>query len=221
MARRKKAVEEVIQEEVIGSPSKAVEIPPADLSPYLTKEAINYFKKRTEMHIALVRKYAHHIEKAFPIYSGLYQNSAKHDDLKFQEPERSPYIVLSWKKKIENSGREFQIPEDVKDAIWKATEHHIKNSPHHPEYFQDKNLGLLNKNDRDGIPEVAIDATLMPDIYVAEMVADWMAMSEELGTSLTGWIDKVVGKRWKFSEKQKGIIDEIVGFFKLSKALAG
>jgi len=48
-----------------------------------------------------------------------------------------------------------------------------------------------------------------------------MAMSEELGTSLTGWIDKVVGKRWKFSEKQKGIIDEIVGFFKLSKALAG
>jgi len=213
MAKRVKVSEN------IESSTKNVEIPKADFSPYLLPEMIKYYKDRTNMHISLVRKYCFQIEKAFPQFSGLYQNSQKHDELKFQEPERIPYIVLSWKKKIENSGGTFPVPEDIKEAIWKATEHHIKNSPHHPEYFCDRNLGLLNNKDRDGIPEVAINAFSMPDIYVAEMVADWLAMSEELGTSITDWIKKVVGIRWKFSEKQIGIINDIVGFFKLSKSL--
>ena len=54
----------------------------------------------------------------------------------------------------------------------------------------------------------------MPDLDVAEMVADWQAMSEELQTNTAReWYDKQEGVRWRFSETQKKLIDKVLQVF--------
>jgi hypothetical protein len=53
----------------------------------------------------------------------------------------------------------------------------------------------------------------MSDVDIAEMVADWAAMSQELGTSLKDWVNKTVNKKWKFTEKQTKLINDIARIF--------
>lgn len=50
-----------------------------------------------------------------------------------------------------------------------AVAQHNRTNPHHPEYW-------------GGIE-------LMPGLYIAEMVCDWKARSNEFGSSLQNWID--------------------------------
>lgn len=56
-------------------------------------------------------------------------------------------------------------PIDIETAI----EHHRKSNKHHPEFW-----GGFNN---------------MPEVYMAEMVCDWYARSNEFGTDLKNWID--------------------------------
>jgi hypothetical protein len=65
-----------------------------------------------------------------------------------------------------------------------AIHHHNTTNPHHPEFWA------------GGIKE-------MPDVYVAEMVADWKARSEEFGTSLRDWIEESATKRFGFTKEDK------------------
>ena len=65
-----------------------------------------------------------------------------------------------------------------------AIRDHSENNFHHPE----AHLGGI-KN--------------MPEIYLAECVADWKARSSELGTDLKEWIQTKATKRWKFSPRDK------------------
>ena len=54
-----------------------------------------------------------------------------------------------------------------------------------------------------------IDATKMPDLDVAEMVADWCAVSEERGNHPKTWADKNVNVRLKFTDDQKKILGQV------------
>ena len=63
---------------------------------------------------------------------------------------------------------------------------------------------------RDKPPEEMIDATKMPDLDIAEMVADWCAVSEERGNTPKSWADKNVNVRWKFTDEQSDLIYEII-----------
>src|SRR5450755_1045681 len=54
------------------------------------------------------------------------------------------------------------------DRLQLAVEHHRRTNEHHPEYWG----GIDN----------------MPEIFVAEMVCDWYARSQEFGTDLRVWI---------------------------------
>lgn len=74
--------------------------------------------------------------------------------------------------------------DDKKLKLKLAVHHHNTTNPHHPEYWA------------GGIKE-------MPDVYVAEMVADWKARSEEFGTSLRDWIDEQATKRFTFTKEDK------------------
>jgi len=70
---------------------------------------------------------------------------------------------------------------------------------------------LINKNNRDEpIGGKIIDATKMKDLDIAEMVADWLSMSEEKNSKPKGWADKNVNVRWKFTDEQKDLIYEII-----------
>jgi len=76
-----------------------------------------------------------------------------------------------------------------------AIHHHQKTNLHHPEAWS------------GGIKE-------MPDVFLAELVCDWKARSEEFGTSLRDWIDETATKRWNFAKDDK-TYKEIMSFVDL------
>ena len=86
-----------------------------------------HFVDRTNNHIALVKKAAAEIVDVYPEYAELLSQVEMHDASKFEEPELSPYIELTWLKKRNQD-------DDGDKDIEEATLHHIKNNKHHPEY---------------------------------------------------------------------------------------
>ncbi len=58
-----------------------------------------------------------------------------------------------------------------------------------------------------------IDVSAMPNTYIAELVADWQAMGEELGNAAREWYDKQKDVRWHFSPGQDQLIDRLLKVF--------
>lgn len=173
-------------------------------------EKEKWFEERTYRHIALVQKAARKVAGTYPDeFSVLIDIVEDHDASKFEEPERTPYIELTWNKKNNIKAK----PELQKD-ITIATLHHIKNNAHHPEYWlEDKTKANLSSTNRDESIE-CVDASNMDDIAIAEMVCDWVAMSEELQTNTAReWYNDVKDVRWHFSDKQDKLIDRLLIIF--------
>jgi len=170
----------------------------------------DWFEKRTNKHIESVQKYCKKIADYDDRFKGLVEQAKDHDQTKFKDPEVDPYVYTTWKYKCKDDGTEFECPKEMEDKMTEATEHHIKNNSHHPEFHCDKETNLINENDRDTPPEEMIDATKMPDLDLAEMAGDWMAVSEERGNSPKSWADKNVNVRWKFNDNQKDLIYELI-----------
>jgi hypothetical protein len=177
-------------------------------------EMKKYFIKRTNNHISLVRKSINKIIKDFPEFKEELEERAKvHDDSKFEEPEMTPYISLTWRKRPEFT------KEDEKDLLSEeeeneATLHHCLTNKHHPEYhLEDKEDANIDPKNRDKSIK-CVDVKLMPNIDLAEMVADWQSMSEELGTNTSReWFDEQKDVRWEFSKSQEALIDKLLEVF--------
>lgn len=95
----------------------------------------------------------------------LEENLQKHDKSKFDDYEFWAYAMRFFPIKDDNVDSE-----KIKNNFQLAWLHHIHNNPHHPAYW-----ALID----DG--EVVIFD--MPDIYIIEMLCDWMAMSKYYGTT--------------------------------------
>jgi hypothetical protein len=174
-------------------------------------EMKDWFDKRTKKHIERVQSYCKKIEDFDPErFKGLIERGEVHDQSKYKDPEVDPYIYVTWQYKCKDDGKEFECPEGMDEEMDKATEHHVKSNAHHPEYHCEKEVGLINRKDRDKPPEEIIDATDMKELDIAEMVADWVAMGQEKGNSAKDWADKNVNKRWKFTDAQKDLIYELI-----------
>jgi len=166
----------------------------------ITQEMKDHFLMRTKKHIALVNKY----------YSKFYKVLKKeapilhHDASKFESPEMIPYIYIAWEYLCKREGKPFSVDEDTRKQMNKATEHHVRNSKHHPEYWSDRKDDLIPKEDRDKFDPTKIAiidvSTTMPKTAIVEMCADWCGMSEEKGNTPFEWADTVVDKRWKFGD---------------------
>jgi len=173
----------------------------------------SWFQYRTNNHILLVRKYCRLIfaydRQRFP---SIVAKGKLHDKSKFKEPELTPYEVIAWMYKCKAENVNFEVPEEIKDKMNEATLHHITTNHHHPEFWSITQVNLINRDDRDKI-ERLIDATSMPDISIAEMCADWMAMSEEKGGSPLDWALSVINKRWSFTEAQVKLIYELLSLY--------
>ena len=176
------------------------------------QEKEEWFKTRTNRHINLVRKYCQRIHdydpKRFP---NIVKQGEKHDASKFLDPEKDPYVHVSWHYKMKRQGKEYKVSPELQDQMHKATLHHIKNNPHHVEYHTDQ-VNVLNKDmkHRDEKVSEMIDGTKMPDEYIAEMAADWCGMSEELGSTPQEWGEKMINKKWKFTDHQVKLIYELL-----------
>lgn len=177
----------------------------------ITEEMREYFTLRTRAHLFLVRKWSDYIAGLNDprIERDLLDlERDEHDYHKWEEPELTPYIFITWNYLCRRKGFDFRIPDEMKELMHEATFHHIKLHKHHPEYWDDNvTIQSLNKDDRDRPTGGAlVDGTCMPLTYVAAMVADWLAMSEELGGHPKDWADKNVNIRWKFSKEQIDLI---------------
>ena len=163
--------------------------------PLVTPEMENWFYERIKSHILSVQEFAKKLEDAYPEeLKGLYENSLKHDQSKFEEPELYPYVLLTWEKKHPDK---FQAP---KDLVHEATTHHVKTNKHHAEYFDPK--ATVNPIYRDDPSGRIVDATKMDTLSLAEMCADWMAVGKEFGNTGKQWADRNVNIRWKFAPEQ-------------------
>ena len=180
----------------------------------ITDEMRKHFDKRTDMHIDLVRKYCKKLADEYgDRFKGIIERGEIHDDSKKKEPELEPYIFITWDYKKKGDGEEkgADFPEQIKDLMNEASNHHIQHNRHHPEFHDpNKKDNMINKEDRDAVPDEMIDATAMTDLDIAEMVCDWMAMSEEKGNTPQEWAKKNVNKRWKFTDEQEKMIYEIL-----------
>lgn len=176
---------------------------------YLNAEMKEFFDKRTKKHINLVKKYAQKIADTNPDLANVVDQASDHDASKYEEPEYTPYLYITWNYKCKDEGKDFKIPNNIDDNG--ATLHHIKQNRHHPEFHDaDSGVDSLNRNNRDAVPERMTDASGMTNIDIAEMVADWCAMSEERGNSPISWADKNVNKRWSFSNSQSDLIYKLI-----------
>jgi len=170
-----------------------------------------WYEERTARHIARVQKWCRRIEDYDSgRFAGLSQRAELHDQSKYEDPERLPYIWITWRYKCERDGVDFEVPEEVQNLLTEATAHHVKVNPHHPEAHTDQEQDLINREDRDKPPEEMIDATGMAAIDLGEMVGDWLAMSEEKDSEPRDWADANVNVRWRFDPWQEDLIYELI-----------
>jgi hypothetical protein len=175
------------------------------------EEMEKFFEERTKRHIGLVKKFCKKIHDLNPqVFEGLIERGEEHDQSKYRDPERVPYIYITWDYRCRDKNEDFGVSEEIKDLMDAASEHHVHSNSHHPEFHCDETT-TINRDDRDEVPDKMIDATKMSVIDIAEMLADWWAMSEEKGeVSPKKWADKNVNKRWKFTDEQKDLIYELI-----------
>jgi len=168
-------------------------------------EKYKYFVNRTNKHIGLVKKAARMIVDKYPEFKKLIDRAEVHDASKFEEPEFTPYIELTWNK--------FKGIKDANPRTNQATLHHITTNAHHPEFhLKNKEDANINKHDRDKSNK-CVDASLMPDLDIAEMIADWQAMGWELGNDAREWFNEQKDVRWHFSNHQVELIDRLLKVF--------
>lgn len=179
----------------------------------MSSQMSNQYYNRTDRHVGLVHKYCHLIADKFPEFEELRQRAIVHDDSKYKEPELSPYMFITWKYYCADTGLDFQQcnpPDNIDELMMEATHHHVTTNSHHPEYHSPDKTNLINRENRDKPPKKMVDATSMPRLDIAEMVADWSAMGEERGNSAKEWADKNVNIRWKFTDEQVELMYEIM-----------
>jgi len=179
-----------------------------------TYSMIQHFENRTNYHISLVRKY---LDKIIALNdsrldrAALEKEKEQHDLSKFKEPEYTPYLHLNWRYHMKDLGKEYKPSNIIERQMNNATFRHISTNKHHPEYWsKDLTIDNLNLSDRDKPPEKIVDATKMPLTYVAAMVADHLAMSEEKKTDPYVWEKQNIGIRWKFTKEQEDFIYDLI-----------
>jgi Family of unknown function (DUF5662) len=136
----------------------------------------------------------------------LIQRGENHDRSKFFPPENEAYVHINWKHHLEKDKdlkEKYAYPNEMnQEKIDKAIQHHWQINSHHANYyFIKKEDGTLETNKM----EIQKKLEHMTDADLIEMVADWMAVSQEYKTCCRKFAESNIGndKRWPFSEKQK------------------
>jgi len=169
----------------------------------------DWFMFRTQLHIDFVNGFYSGIQHAFPEFGSMDD----HDASKFEEPEYTPYLYISWTYKCRDEGWRFEDcnpPDNIDDLMHQASMHHVLNNNHHPEAWAHPAAVQINLANRDASSESIIDGTKMPDNYIGEMVADWCAISKERNSQPRDWADANINVRWKFSARQVQLIYHLI-----------
>ncbi|WP_342226987.1 DUF5662 family protein [Rickettsiella endosymbiont of Rhagonycha lignosa] len=139
----------------------------------------------------------------------LIKRGQNHDKSKFIDPEREAYVYINWQHHMEKDlKKEYIYSDEIREKIDNAILHHWKVNSHHPEfyYFKDGNTLEVNKE------KIKHSLEKMSNLDLLEMLADWMAVSQEYKTDCKEFVKNNIGdgKRWPFPEEQKTKIDKIM-----------
>jgi hypothetical protein len=168
------------------------------------EEKKGYFMERTLKHISRVINNANTLfDYDKNRFRDLPEQTKLHDLSKFSDEELIPYIQLTHYYRCKNMGVNIEASMGDKQKISEAVFHHLKTNKHHPEYYYDKAI-IVRKNQ-------VIVATNMPILSIAEMVCDWMAMSQEFDNNITDFAFSVINKKFTFSSDQVILIYELIG----------
>lgn len=139
----------------------------------------------------------------------LIKRRQNHDKSKFLAPEREAYVYINWKHHMEKDlKKKYVYSDEIQEKIDKAIHHHWKENSHHPEFYYFKDGNILEDNKE----KIKHSLKEMSDLDLLEMLADWMAVSQEYKTDCKEFVKNNIGddKRWPFSEEQKTKIHRIV-----------
>lgn len=144
------------------------------------------FERRTRRHIALVRRNMRLMEG----YEGLSaaeleRRGRLHDRGKFEEPERSGYVWLTWRYRERAAGRPFRAPRGVDALIERTLRRHRAGNAHHPEAHAHPDA--------------------MTPLDLVELVCDWTAIAQETGGDCGAWAREHSG-RWPFSPAARALL---------------
>lgn len=118
----------------------------------------------------------------------LLKNVSKHDESKYTDKEFDGYRQYFYTCSDEQQDKElFNI----------AWIYHQNSNPHHPEFWVDRSTG---------------DVVDMPNIYIAEMLLDWEAMSMKFNGNTRDYYLKNKYKK-PFSDNTLAILDEVTKIF--------
>lgn len=157
---------------------------------------IGYFQKVVIPHKIAVHKAGIELMKMEKIHHNLRDEEWKqfrrnlwlHDLSKFSANEAFGYAMYN---------RETGHGKEGFELAW---HHHKMNNPHHPEYW-------LNPN-RSG----ELEPLYMPNIYILEMIADWIGAGKTYGSSLEEWLPKNLPKfKFKNYSKILDILRDVTG----------
>jgi hypothetical protein len=175
------------------------------------KLIIEKFEKKHKEHIDLVKKYAKKLVKTFTSFSELIVFVEVHDQDKINNLVlKRNFAISSFINECKINGISIDTKtyeEDIKSSIFL----HQSTSYHHPEFwdinYKEENIVYFNENKKNNY---IVDAELMDDISIAEMVCDWMAKSEETKKNIDEFIKENINIRWKFSDHQLYLIKSFV-----------
>lgn len=95
------------------------------------------------------------------IYRELQSNILIHDRSKFSEAEFEPYRMHFYPI----NDKEKEESKELFDEAW---EHHYKVNRHHWDHWYNKETG---------------ECETIPEVYLAELIVDWMAMGRKFGNT--------------------------------------
>lgn len=133
-----------------------------------------------------------------------------HDRTKFLYPE--DHAIIAWKYKCEGDGIPFNLSKNDEERVREATYRHVCSEKHHPEFW-DNNITInsINLTNRDRPGGEIVNASLMGEQFLIEMVCDWGAVASERGNKIIDWFRANDGKRWAFSQPQRELIIRTIG----------
>ena len=99
-------------------------------------------------------------------YDELMKNVLEHDKSKYSVEEFEPYAAKFFPYKQNRLNKKI-----INKNFTEAWKHHYMNNKHHPEYW----VEVKEK---------------MPDVYVCEMICDWISVSMTIKGSVMEWWEK-------------------------------
>ena len=130
----------------------------------------------------------------------LYMNLQNHDMSKYSEEEFNSYLARFFPVNGSDPNSD-KVKKDFKIAWF----HHVHYNPHHPNHW-----ALVDSRDE-------IYVINMPDIYIIEMLCDWMAMSKYYNSRTIDYWNSESGQKLPMSKYTKSKVNEFIDYMQNNK----